>query len=33
VDRGALLGILELALIVYGASMLLYFWILNARVR
>ena len=28
-DRGALLGILELALIVYGASMLLFFWILK----
>ena len=28
-DRGALLGILELALIVYGASMLLFFWILR----
>jgi drug/metabolite transporter (DMT)-like permease len=29
IDRGALLGILELALIVYGASMLLFFWILK----
>jgi drug/metabolite transporter (DMT)-like permease len=28
-DRGALLGILELALIVYGVSMLLFFWILK----
>ena len=28
-DRGALLGVLELALIVYGASMLLFFWILR----
>jgi drug/metabolite transporter (DMT)-like permease len=28
-DRGALAGILELALIVYGASMLLFFWILK----
>jgi drug/metabolite transporter (DMT)-like permease len=28
-NRGALLGILELALIVYGASMLLFFWILK----
>ena len=28
-DRGALLGILELALIVYGISMLLFFWILQ----
>ena len=28
-DRNALLGILELALIVYGASMLLFFWILK----
>lgn len=28
-DRSALLGILELALIVYGASMLLFFWILR----
>lgn len=29
VNRGALLGILELALIVYGVSMLLFFWILK----
>jgi drug/metabolite transporter (DMT)-like permease len=29
VQRSALLGILELALIVYGASMLLFFWILK----
>jgi drug/metabolite transporter (DMT)-like permease len=28
-NRGALVGILELALIVYGASMLLFFWILK----
>lgn len=28
-NRGALLGILELALIVYGLSMLLFFWILK----
>jgi len=28
-DRSALLGILELALIVYGVSMLLFFWILK----
>lgn len=28
-DRGAVLGILELAVIVYGASMLLFFWILK----
>ena len=28
-DRGSLLGILELAFIVYGASMLLFFWILK----
>lgn len=28
-NRGAFFGILELALIVYGASMLLFFWVLN----
>jgi drug/metabolite transporter (DMT)-like permease len=28
-DRGALLGVLELTVIVYGASMLLFFWILK----